>query len=71
MPHIKYKTFSLVLMACVASLFLSHAQSKIISSGWQYSEDKTHWQTVNIPHTWNDKDTFDDESGYRRNHQYL
>lgn len=66
MPHIKYKTFSLVLMACVASLFLSHAQSKIINSGWQYSEDKIHWQTVNIPHTWNDKDGFDDESGYRR-----
>ncbi|WP_335974542.1 glycoside hydrolase family 2 TIM barrel-domain containing protein [Gaetbulibacter jejuensis] len=66
MPHIKYKTFSLVLMACVASLFLSHAQSKIINSGWQFSEDKIHWQTVNIPHTWNDKDAFDDESGYRR-----
>lgn len=66
MPHIKYKTLSLAFMACVASFFLSHAQSKIINSGWQYSEDKTHWQTVNIPHTWNARDAFDDESGYRR-----
>ncbi|WP_051238748.1 glycoside hydrolase family 2 [Gaetbulibacter saemankumensis] len=43
-----------------------NAQHKIINSGWQYSEDKTSWQTVNIPHTWNLKDAFDDTPGYRR-----
>ena len=50
----------------VAFPFLCFSQSKTINSGWQYSEDKTHWQTVNIPHTWNAKDAFDDASGYRR-----
>ncbi|HQZ94894.1 MAG TPA: glycoside hydrolase family 2 TIM barrel-domain containing protein [Pyrinomonadaceae bacterium] len=28
--------------------------------------DDSGWQKVNLPHTWNDKDTFDDEPGYRR-----
>ena len=37
-----------------------NAQHKIINSGWQYSEDKASWQTINIPHTWNLKDAFDD-----------
>ena len=50
----------------VAFPFLCFSQSKTINSGWQYSENKTHWQTVNIPHTWNAKDAFDDEAGYRR-----
>ena len=50
----------------VAFPFLCFSQSKTINSGWQYSENKTHWQTVNIPHTWNANDAFDDEVGYRR-----
>ncbi|MDH7911597.1 glycoside hydrolase family 2 TIM barrel-domain containing protein [Winogradskyella sp. SYSU M77433] len=50
----------------VAFPFLCFSQSKTINYGWQYSENKTHWQTVNIPHTWNAKDAFDDEAGYRR-----
>ena len=66
MPHIKYKSFSLAFMMCVAFFFVSHGQSQTINSGWQYSEDKTNWQTVNIPHTWNAKDAFDDVAGYRR-----
>ncbi|WP_040559308.1 glycoside hydrolase family 2 [Kordia algicida OT-1] len=66
MPHIKYKSFFLSFIMCVAFFFLSHGQSKTINSGWQYSEDKTNWQTVNIPHTWNVKDAFDDVAGYRR-----
>jgi len=66
MPHIKYKTLPLSLILCVAFPFLCFSLSKTINSGWQYSENKTQWQTVNIPHTWNDKDAFDDESGYRR-----
>src|SRR6266404_4712076 len=30
------------------------------------SADDTDWQSVSIPHTWNSKDPFDDEPGYRR-----
>ena len=26
----------------------------------------TTWQRVNVPHTWNDKDVFDETPGYRR-----
>lgn len=66
MPHINLKMFLLTLVLCVASPFFCISQSKTINSGWQYSENKTQWQAVNIPHTWNDKDAFDDDSGYRR-----
>ncbi|MCK7590676.1 malectin domain-containing carbohydrate-binding protein [Subsaxibacter sp. CAU 1640] len=50
--------------------FTSFSQQQIINSGWQFSEDKTNWETINIPHTWNDKDAFDDEPGYRRGKGY-
>ncbi|WP_405574490.1 glycoside hydrolase family 2 TIM barrel-domain containing protein [Winogradskyella sp. Asnod2-B02-A] len=66
MSHKIYKIITLCLFSCVAYSFNVYAQCKIINSGWQYSEDKTIWETINIPHTWNDKDAFDDESGYRR-----
>lgn len=50
--------------------FKVYAQSKNINSGWQFSEDKTTWHTINIPHTWNKIDAFDDENGYRRGFGY-
>jgi beta-galactosidase len=42
-----------------------------LNSGWQFKRVKestptSDWQTVNIPHSWNTKDAFDDESGYFR-----
>lgn len=58
--------FLLSFMLCVASPFFCVSQSKTINSGWQYSEDKTNWEIVNIPHTWNKDDAFNDERGYRR-----
>ncbi|REG89879.1 beta-galactosidase [Winogradskyella sediminis] len=66
MPHMICKIHPLFLMLCVAYSYLGFSQTKIINSGWQFSEDKTNWQTVNIPHTWNQDDAFDDDSGYRR-----
>ncbi|MBF8148597.1 glycoside hydrolase family 2 [Winogradskyella sp. F6397] len=66
MPHIATKTTSLYVLLCVVFLLKGFSQSKTINSGWQFSEDKTTWQTVNIPHTWNQDDAFDDEPGYRR-----
>ena len=56
-------TFFLSLILGIQMVFSQH---KIINSGWQYSEDKTNWETVNIPHTWNKEDAFDDIPGYRR-----
>ena len=70
MPHINHKIFLLSFVLCVASPFLCLSQSKTINSGWQYSQDKTYWQTVNIPHTWNKDDAFDDVRGYRRGMGY-
>ncbi|WP_178990461.1 glycoside hydrolase family 2 TIM barrel-domain containing protein [Winogradskyella schleiferi] len=66
MPHTIRKILPLFLLMCVALSFHSYSQSKVINSGWQYSENKTDWQTINIPHTWNSEDAFDDVSGYRR-----
>ncbi len=66
MPHMICKIYPLFLMLCVAYSYLGFSQTKTINSGWQFSEDKTNWQTVNIPHTWNQDDAFDDDSGYRR-----
>lgn len=42
------------------------AQNSMINSGWQFSEDHTQWEAVNLPHTWNINDAFDDQPGYRR-----
>jgi beta-galactosidase len=66
MSHNKFKIITLCLLSCVAFSFSAFAQTKTINSGWQYSENKANWETINIPHTWNNKNAFDDESGYRR-----
>ncbi|WP_179021999.1 glycoside hydrolase family 2 TIM barrel-domain containing protein [Winogradskyella forsetii] len=66
MPHTIHKILSLCLLMGVALSFHSYSQSKVINSGWQFSEDQSNWQTVNIPHTWNKTDAFDDLRGYRR-----
>ncbi|MFC0604871.1 glycoside hydrolase family 2 TIM barrel-domain containing protein [Winogradskyella pulchriflava] len=60
------KIIPLSLLLCMAFSLKVFSQSKVINSGWQYSQDKTIWQTINIPHTWNIEDAFDDQPGYRR-----
>lgn len=62
----KIKIIYISLFFYVAFLCSALSQTKTINSGWQFSEDKTNWETVNIPHTWNKDDAFDDERGYRR-----
>lgn len=45
------------------------AQERTINSGWQFvldDKNATDWEIVNIPHTWNKNDAFDDEKGYYR-----
>ncbi|MDG5491330.1 glycoside hydrolase family 2 TIM barrel-domain containing protein [Psychroserpens sp. SPM9] len=66
MPHVIHKIQTLSLVLCVVFTFNSYAQTKVINAGWQFSEDKDNWETVNIPHTWNTDDAFDDQPGYRR-----
>ncbi|MBO3097776.1 glycoside hydrolase family 2 TIM barrel-domain containing protein [Gelidibacter pelagius] len=67
-PHKTYHIRNLLILFCVAFSYQLTAQKTIINSGWQFTLDttKTNWQTVNIPHTWNKDDAFDDESGYFR-----
>ncbi len=60
----------IMLLLCVVFYVQGSAQKTIINSGWQFSENKTDWSTINLPHTWNDKDAFDDEAGYRRGFGY-
>ncbi|MDA3905521.1 MAG: malectin domain-containing carbohydrate-binding protein [Bacteroidales bacterium] len=47
-----------------------YSQTLELNTGWQFKLDRGtlcfDWQTVNLPHTWNDKDAFDDEQGYFR-----
>ena len=45
------------------------AQTVTINSGWHFTLGDRYtndWETVNIPHTWNKQDAFDDEKGYHR-----
>lgn len=67
-PHPARYIINLVIVCGVAFSCQLSAQKTIINSGWQFTLDstKTNWQTVNIPHTWNQDDAFDDEPGYFR-----
>ncbi|MDO5988991.1 glycoside hydrolase family 2 TIM barrel-domain containing protein [Flavivirga amylovorans] len=45
------------------------AQNITINSGWQFSlgnKTSNNWETINLPHTWNKDDAFDDKKGYYR-----
>lgn len=67
-PHITYQIRNLLILFCVAFSYQFSAQKSIINSGWQFTLDttKTNWQTINIPHTWNKNDAFDDDPRYLR-----
>lgn len=66
MSFTKNTILNVIMMLCLALSLKANAQSKVINSGWQFSEDKINWETINIPHNWNTNDAFDDERGYRR-----
>ena len=68
---IKYR-FLFLLSLCTIfygnSIFSQHIE---LNSGWQFALDKAElssqdWRSVNLPHTWNDKDAFDEVKGYKR-----
>ncbi|MDU8885879.1 glycoside hydrolase family 2 TIM barrel-domain containing protein [Yeosuana sp. MJ-SS3] len=61
---------NIILLLCFLFVLVSFSQHKTIHSGWQFSENKISWETINIPHTWNKDDAFDDTRGYRRGMGY-
>lgn len=72
------KHLYLLLLLCLATW--AQAQQRVtytINDGWKFakgspfeamnmSHDDSDWETVNIPHTWNDKDGDDEEPGMYR-----
>lgn len=60
----------IILILCLTFTVEIFAQKSIINSGWQFSENQTTWETVNLPHTWNRLDAFDDKPGYRQGFGY-
>jgi len=68
-----------VLSSNNVGAFLQPLQERIvenINADWRYLpdntrevaqlKDKTDWQTINLPHSWNQWDALDLEPGYRR-----
>ncbi|GET21145.1 glycoside hydrolase family 2 TIM barrel-domain containing protein [Prolixibacter denitrificans] len=59
--------FSLFLSA---SIWAAPVIKTSLNSGWFFQQtdhpDSTKWEPVNVPHTWNAKDAFDDQPGYYR-----
>lgn len=67
-PIMSYLKNVFLIVIWVIFSFHSFSQQTIFNSGWQFTLDssKSNWQTVNIPHTWNKDDAFDDKKGYHR-----
>lgn len=67
-----------VFAATIISLHVALAQriTRTIDSGWKFANitedasapdfEDVQWQQVNLPHTWNASDAFDDVDGINR-----
>ncbi|MCM5662735.1 glycoside hydrolase family 2 TIM barrel-domain containing protein [Galbibacter mesophilus] len=69
------KQFWYVFLVCILLLNGLNAQTISINSGWKFhkgdlediSNTQTeNWELVNLPHSWNSEDAFDDEDGFYR-----
>jgi beta-galactosidase len=76
------RAVAFLILFCFALLKVGKAQSlrfqQTINDTWQYLDqgiafghstdlvDDTGWEKVNLPHTWNAEDPFDDKKSYRR-----
>ncbi len=61
--------FSFFISTNLFSLNQSEDQGRIkftINDHWFFSEDSTNWNVVNLPHTWNKDDAYDENVEYRR-----
>src|SRR5579875_605849 len=66
----------LLSLLMVASVYATPRKELTINSGWYFHKgnialennnfDSREWTKLNLPHTWNDLDAFDDEPGYYR-----
>jgi beta-galactosidase len=59
------------LLVFFISFFVSAAFSQgrktiSLNDSWHFSRDKSSWEKVTLPHTWNALDVMDDEPGYYR-----
>lgn len=72
-----FKTYLLLFILGLFVFFSTHAQRLKISlnDNWKFLKldvnqfekpelDDRYWKTLNLPHTWNAEDAFDDERGY-------
>lgn len=71
------KGFIVALALCmITSVFASPRKELTINTGWYFHKgnialennnfDSPEWTKLNLPHTWNNLDAFDDEQGYYR-----
>ncbi len=70
---VKMKKILLVVMSCLAwSLCFAGRTDLVINSGWLFhygqleNNGTDEWKKVDLPHTWNAEDAFDDTPGYYR-----
>ncbi|MFY0601399.1 MAG: hypothetical protein JXR03_17120 [Cyclobacteriaceae bacterium] len=64
MRYIRYFS-SLIFVVFIHTLVSSQSQ-RIVNDGWEFQKKGSIWENMNIPHTWNIDDPFDDEKGYHR-----
>lgn len=61
----KRKTYTSIFLIFLCSIALSMEKFSI-NSNWSFSKSNDEWININLPHSWNDFDVMDDESGYLR-----
>jgi len=59
------KRLVVILALLQGSAYAQRTVTKI-NSNWQFRKDRTDWQQVHLPHTWNADDVMDDVPGYYR-----
>lgn len=68
------KIFHFVFFAFLTQLVFSQRSTQIINDAWKFhkgehsvnsiNEQKSYWQDINLPHTWNNEDTLDEQIGF-------
>lgn len=67
---IRILLFSMALLTCFSAVGQRHILG--INSNWQFAKEGCSFSTINLPHTYNGIDAFDDEPGYYRgNAEYI
>lgn len=67
---LKYRSsfllFSLLIWASMSSAQNTHRNIISLNDQWEFAKENQPIQQVSIPHTWNNQDVLDDQSGYFR-----